>query len=259
MRLFPFTHISIEMQGKGFDKPDRLFLSVKNSFYNSSTQKGDVRELIPEFFYLPEMFKNINKLNMGKLQEGEQVGDVLTPCDNNPYDFIMTMRSCLENNKISAKIQQWIDLIFGYKSRGKEAEKAKNIYKEASYQENIDINKIENKEAKLREVEFGLVPNQLMVKECSKRDKKEVLKKGREITNSECDLKCYEVKFSDDKDKDTSLAIKKIYYNVTKMACFSPEKVQIILGGRIYIERKVTSSSFDKSYSHRSNEYIKTK
>ena len=37
MRLFPFTHISIEMQGKGFDKPDRLFLSVKNSFYNSST------------------------------------------------------------------------------------------------------------------------------------------------------------------------------------------------------------------------------
>ena len=50
-------------------------------------------------------------------------------------------------------------------------------------------------------------------------------------------------------DKDTSLAIKKIYYNVTKMACFSPEKVQIILGGRLYIERKVTSSSFDKSYS----------
>jgi hypothetical protein len=34
MRLFPFTHISIELQGEGFDKPDRLFLSIKNSYFN---------------------------------------------------------------------------------------------------------------------------------------------------------------------------------------------------------------------------------
>ena len=247
MRLFPFTHISIEIQGKGFDKPDRLFLSVKNAFYNSCTQKGDVRELIPEFFYLPEMFRNINKLNMGTLDEGEQVGDVLTPCDNNPYDFIMTMRSCLENNKMSTKIQKWIDLIFGSKSRGKDAEKVKNIFKEASYQELIDINKIENKESKLREVEFGLVPNQLMVKECARRDKKEVVRRGREITNSECDLKCYECKYSN--EKEAYISIGNLSLNVTKMVCFNPEKIQILLGGRVYLERKVSYSGFDKSYS----------
>ena len=49
-RLFPFTHIAIELQGSKFDNPDRLFLSVSNSFYNSVTQTTDVRELIPEFF-----------------------------------------------------------------------------------------------------------------------------------------------------------------------------------------------------------------
>ena len=49
---------------------------------------------------------------------------------------------------------------------------AKNIFKEASYQELIDINKIENKESQLREVEFGLIPNQLMIKECPKKKKK---------------------------------------------------------------------------------------
>ena len=125
-------------------------------------------------------YTNLKKLNMGKLENGEQVGDVLTPCDDNPYDFIMTMRSCLENDKLSYKIQEWIDLIFGYKSRGKEAERVKNIYKEASYQELIDINKIENKESQLREVEFGLIPNQLMIKECPKKDKKEVVRKGKE-------------------------------------------------------------------------------
>ena len=245
MRLFPFSHISIELQGKGFDKPERLFLSVKNSFRNSTTEKGDVRELIPEFFYLPEMFRNINKLNMGKLETGEQVGDVLTPCDNNPYDFIMTMRSCLENDKISYKIQDWIDLIFGYKSRGKEAEKIKNIYKEASYQEIIDINKIENKEAKLREVEFGLIPNQLMIKECSKREKREAIRKGKEITNQECDLKCLECKFSNEKDQFKEIE----GLSVVKMAYLNQDKVQILLGGAVYLERKISYSIFDKSYS----------
>jgi len=245
MRIFPFTHISIELQGKGFDKPDRLFLSVENSFYNSTSQKGDVRELIPEFFYLPEMFRNINKLNMGKLEDGTQVNDVLTPCFNNPHDFIKTMRSCLENNKVSYKIQEWIDLIFGYKSRGKEAERAKNIFKEASYQEFIDINFIENKEAKLREVEFGLVPDQLMIKECSKREKKEIIRKGKEITNSECNLNHYECKYNNENERFKGFE----GLSVVKISYLSPNKLQILIGGSVYLERKISYSSFDKSYS----------
>jgi hypothetical protein len=65
IRLFPFSHISIELQGKSFDNPNRLFLSVENAFHNSISQTTDVKEIIPEFFYLPEMFLNINDLNMG--------------------------------------------------------------------------------------------------------------------------------------------------------------------------------------------------
>ena len=253
MRLFPFTHISIELQGQGFDKPDRLFLSVKNSFFNSTSQKGDVRELIPEFFFLPEMFRNINKLNMGKLENGNEVNDVDTPCHNNPYDFIMTMKSVLESNKVSYTIQNWIDLIFGYKAKGKDAENAKNIFKEASYQEDIDINKIEDKdvkESKLREVEFGLVPNQLMIKECSKKDKKEIIRRGKEITDPSCDLQCYKCKFHIENEKKMN------YFEgnqVLKFVSFAPEKVTILLGENAVIERKVTYSSFDKAYYYESN------
>ena len=36
-RLFPFSHIMIELQGNKFDDPDRMFLSVENSFNNSTT------------------------------------------------------------------------------------------------------------------------------------------------------------------------------------------------------------------------------
>ena len=138
-RIFPFTHISIELQGSKFDNPDRLFLSVKNSFYNSVTQTTDLRELIPEFFYLPEMFLNINQLNLGILETGIPVNNVLTPCNDNPYTFVMTMKSVLESEKISREIQNWVDLIFGYKARGKEAETYQNLYTEASYQESINI------------------------------------------------------------------------------------------------------------------------
>ena len=116
VRLFPFTHISIELQGNNFDKPERMFLSVVDSFNNSTTQKTDVRELTPEFFYLPEMFININNLNLGLLENGEKVNDVLTPCHNNPYDFILVMRSVLENDILSYKLNSWIDLIFGSKA-----------------------------------------------------------------------------------------------------------------------------------------------
>ena len=245
VRIFPFTHISIEMQGNSFDDPNRLFTSVKESFINSSTQEGDVRELIPEFFYLPEMFKNVNKLNMGKLENGNQINDVLTPCKNNPYNFIMTMRSCLENDKISYKINEWINLIFGFKQRGKEAEKVKNIYKESCYQEIIDINKLEYKSGKLREAEFGLIPNQLMVKECPKREKKEIIKKGKLITDLDSNFKYYQCKF----DIEKNIIREMEGLKVTKAACFTQDKILILLGGSIFVERKISYSLFDKSSS----------
>ena len=254
MRLFPFTHISIELQGHGFDKPDRLFLSICNSFYNSTTQKTDVRELIPEFFYLPEMFLNINKLNMGNLQDGPEVNDVTTPCNNNPYDFIMIMKSVLENNKISYSIHGWIDLIFGSKVKGKEAELANNIFTEASYQENIDLNKIENKESYLRLVEFGLIPNQIMSKDCNKREKKAEVLKGKEITDQTSNLKTEKCKIhitsnneneNNKKSKNQKIE-KKSELCILKIGNFCEEKITIILNTDYLIEKKLNKSALDK-------------
>ena len=260
MRLFPFTHISIELQGNKFDNADRLFLSVKNSFYNSITQKTDVRELIPEFFYLPEMFLNINLLNLGVLEDGTAVNDVLTPCDNNPYDFIITMRKVLESEQLSRSLQNWVDLIFGFKARGKEAEAAKNLFTEASYQENINIQKFENKESMLRQVEFGLIPTQILNKECSKRLKKEDIIKGKEITDSKCDIGLNKCKkhaenqvgkhFKEKKDKDAAKNNNvREDGNILLIGCFASEKLSIILNNDIYVEKKISSPVFDKVYT----------
>jgi hypothetical protein len=68
-RLFPYAFTAIEIQGIGFDCPDRLFINLQNAITSSLTEKGDLREIIPDFFTLPELFININRLNLGKKNE----------------------------------------------------------------------------------------------------------------------------------------------------------------------------------------------
>ena len=41
-------------------------------------------------------------------------------------DFVNKLRAALESEYVSQNLHSWIDLIFGYKQRGEEAEKAHN-------------------------------------------------------------------------------------------------------------------------------------
>jgi hypothetical protein len=62
VRLEPFTDYFLKLQGGHFDLPDRMFHSIKEAWLSASTRNNaDVRELIPEFFYLPEFLTNHNK------------------------------------------------------------------------------------------------------------------------------------------------------------------------------------------------------
>ena len=63
-RTFPYTYIAIEIQGERFDDPDRMFTSMLKTFISTSSLKDDVRELIPEFYVLPDLFLNKNNLNL---------------------------------------------------------------------------------------------------------------------------------------------------------------------------------------------------
>ena len=251
IRVFPFTNISIELQGNKMDDSNRIFSSIKNTFITCTSLKTDVRELIPEFFYLPEMLINLNDINLGKRDNDITVNDVETPCNNDPYKFIETMKNILENNKISYNLQNWIDLIFGYKARGKEAEQARNIFSEASYQENINLNEVEDKNMCLRMVEFGMIPNQIMTKECPKREKKEDVRKGKEITDKNAKFKISKIKKVKEENEENDLnEIKNNYtknqYTI-KSRLFYNEKIMTFDGNSI-IERRVSSFSEEKAY-----------
>ena len=52
------------------------------------------------------------------------------------------MRKALEGNLVSRSINNWIDLIFGFKQRGKEAEKAINVFYYLTYEDKVDLNAV---------------------------------------------------------------------------------------------------------------------
>ena len=249
IRIFPFTHIYIEIQGPGFDAPNRLFVSVEKAFISASSKTGDVREIIPEFFFLPEMFKNINGLQMGKKGDiKNQVNDVSTPFDNNPYKFTSYMRNVLENETISSTINNWIDLIFGYKAKGKEAENCKNLFSYESYQEDVNINEVDDKSGFMRNAEFGSIPNQLFnQKEFPKRDKLDDVKKYKQIIDTNINLRTIKVK------KGASTSIKQGEDLSLIAMCYnfhnSQGKFFLLFNNYLFIEERISIPLFEKEYT----------
>ena len=60
----------------------------------AQTNMADVKELIPEFFYLPEFLTNENKFEFGTKQNGDVVSDVVLPrwAKGDPREFIRLHR-----------------------------------------------------------------------------------------------------------------------------------------------------------------------
>ena len=85
------------------------------------------------------MFLNINDINLGKQKDKSKVYKVITSCKNNWHSITEIMKRISENKRISTHINNWIDLIFGCKEKGKESENIKNIFTEATYQESVDL------------------------------------------------------------------------------------------------------------------------
>ena len=186
-RIFPYSFVSIEIQGEKFDDPNRIFHSMKKTFESCMTLKDDVRELIPEFYFLPEMFKNNNNLNLTQDlldSDGEKIviNDVELPpwANNSPFTFVAEMRNNLEKSK--NKINKWIDLIFGTYQKGEKAEEIHNIFQAQTYERMVKIDKIKDidmRDAMMRLVEVGVTPSQIFDKDSKgKNELKELFKHG---------------------------------------------------------------------------------
>lgn len=175
IRLEPFTALHRNLQGGKFDHADRLFQSIEGTFRNCLSNTSDVKELIPEFFYMPEFLINSNSYHLGIKQDGEPIGDVCLPpwAKGSPEEFIYRNREALESEFVSSNLHLWIDLVFGYKQRGKPAVEAANIFYYLTYEGAVDLESMED-ELQRSAIEdqianFGQTPIQIFRKKHPRR------------------------------------------------------------------------------------------
>ena len=194
-RLEPFSRLALSLQGGKFDLADRLFQNIGSSWKSASRDNlQDVRELIPEFFYLPEFLENSNSFDLGVKQDGNSVHDVVLPpwAKGDPRRFVRINRQvrkqcnvvsigiyihrliislfpqkikALESEHVSKNLHKWIDLVFGYKQRGREAIKSLNMFVHVTYEGTVDINSIVDpiqRESIIAQIQnFGITPSRL--------------------------------------------------------------------------------------------------
>ena len=133
-----------------------------------------------------------------------EVRDFVLPnwSKDDPRKFTLILRKVLESTKVNKKLNLWIDLVFGYKQTGVEAEKNFNTFRSWCYyldeeekNEMIQQNEISN--YMLIKQEFGYVPKQLF-------------KKAHTEKKSFEEFKEYENIFFDDNSKLLKMSVKRI-------------------------------------------------
>lgn len=156
IRLQPFFATYLSLQDGTIEDESRLFTSVRDAWISSLMGgQQNVKELIPEFFYLPEIFYKNNVLDHIELP----------PWAESPEHFVRLHRMALESDLVSCQLHQWIDLIFGYKQKGPEAVRAVNVFYYLTYEGNIDLASVADpaiREALETQIKhFGQTPSQL--------------------------------------------------------------------------------------------------
>ena len=114
IRQPPFTQLHLKTENGKFGYPTRLFQTMSRAVYQALN--GTISwELCPEFFCFPEIFVNMNKYKLGNNVKN----DVFSL--HKSVEFVYIHRKILESEEVSACLNNWIDLIFGNKTKSVES------------------------------------------------------------------------------------------------------------------------------------------
>lgn len=156
--------------------------------------------------------------DFGQLQVSRnKVDNVTLPrWAKSPEHFIYMHRKALESDYVSEHLHEWIDLIFGFKQQGPEAEKALNVFMYCTYEGAIDLDAItdptERNATEGMISNFGQTPTQLIKEAHVKRKSREQslrdkIQQGKPIIiwHQINNLKAYYVELSDPKNANEAL------------------------------------------------------
>lgn len=120
-RLEPFATLSFNFHK---DRDERMPIDFQKAFDYLCRDKQFNSELMPEMFYIPEVFMNLNKMVLGNQKNLNKQSDdepetfsidniFLPPWALNYYDFVRIQREALESKSVQKNLAHWIDLVFG--------------------------------------------------------------------------------------------------------------------------------------------------
>jgi len=181
MRLEPFASILMQFEN-GQDATSRMFHMLETQWYACNYDVADNKELIPEFFYLPEIFANYNKYSFGLKQGDVSVKEldrksaivrvdqvVVPPWAKNNHEFVKMQVLALESRHASNYLDHWIDLVFG---EAQQDQKRFNRFKESCDESFVNNEITRLSESRITEIqEFGSNPIKLFRTKHVSRDK----------------------------------------------------------------------------------------
>jgi hypothetical protein len=149
------------MQDGKFDHAQRLFSSIGRLFAIVTGRFHDFRELIPEFFTLPDFLENKDSFNLGLANSDVE----LPPWATSSSDFVSKHRRALESEHVGQNIARWIDLIFRCKQSGEAAAEADNTFHPFAYSSYMTMKVMSNPDrlqvVKHHAANFGVLPRKL--------------------------------------------------------------------------------------------------
>jgi hypothetical protein len=125
-RISPFCRVLWDLNS-GLDAGDRTFRSIPD---NLGITKNTVYEITPEFFCAPEFFMNLHDFI---LPSGKRLDLELPPGIKTIFHFIRKHWKAFESTETRKCLHSWIDLLFGFASRGKVAVLCLNLFNPLSY------------------------------------------------------------------------------------------------------------------------------
>ena len=274
-RIFPFSFVSIEIHGNKFDDPERMFVSIEKTFQSVTSLKDDIREIIPEFYYQPEMLNNNNNLNLSQDKFDSNgikvvINDVELPSwsNNSSVDFILEHRKHLESDGIH--INQWIDLIFGSHQRGENAEKIGNIYMSYTYEKMIKIMEVDDydqRSALLRLFEMGVTPKILFKNDTKGRiDRSSFIQKNKlKLFEESVSLKNTDIKMTKYyellklKSSEKNNSNNKIYPKISKIVELNHGNLKLFINSNQYFSFKTKKEKEKKEKEKEKKDKIEEK
>ena len=116
-RTYPYINNQIKLQDGKLDEPSRQFNSIGTSFKIFYENPHINLELVPEFYFIPEFFMNLNYCNYGSFfLNGEHwlINNLgIGPDFHQVLELINYHQLNINSENIISQINKWIDNVFG--------------------------------------------------------------------------------------------------------------------------------------------------